>query len=222
MPSKNLPQVPSESTIPDLSAATALPFSPNGVPTLEPGPDPFDPESLRLPQDFQVATKVRKALLTIPVKKPNREWFIRVHPDTAYHLHTRVIEIKNPDEVYLVNQALAPELEGEITFTAKMLFLAINRQNIPFFWPVRMPGNDGRRDNWSASALDAAQLATTRWVRVTSDMTLGAYQVLYAEYAHEPEWPEQPMHALLRIAFRDRYIDSLDHPILKQLRGEVA
>jgi hypothetical protein len=29
------------------------------------------------------------------------------------------------------------------------------------------------------------------------------------------------MPALLRIAFRDHFIETLDHPILRQLRGEV-
>jgi hypothetical protein len=103
-----------------------------------------------------------------------------------------------------------------------MLFLAINRQKVVFFWPVRLPGADGRSDNWSQSALDAAELATTHWVRVTSDQSLGAYQVQYAKYTHEPEWPQLPMQALLRIAFRERYIDTLDHVILRQLRGEMA
>lgn len=206
---------------PDSQVQTPPLFVPNGVPPLDEGPDPFDPESLRLPQDFSAALTVKKALLTVPVKKPPREWFIRVHPDPAYHLQTALIELKNPDDHYLVRQDLWAELAGEVTFTTKMIFLAINRQNVLFFWPIRLPGPEGRSDTWSTSALDAAQLAMKGWVRVTSDMSLGAYQVYYAEYTHEPVWPDLPMQTLLRIAFRDHYIDTLDHPILRQLRGEV-
>lgn len=88
-------------------------FLPNGVPPLQEGPDPFDPASLRLPQDFSAALGVKRALLTVPVKKPNREWFVRTHPDPAYQLNTAVIEIKNPDEIYLVKQDLWEDLSGE-------------------------------------------------------------------------------------------------------------
>jgi hypothetical protein len=159
--------------------------------------------------------------LTVPVRRPAREWFVRVHPDAAYHLQTAVIELKEVGEVYLVSQDLWPDLAGESTFTSKMLFLTVNRQQVVFFWPVRLPGADGRVDTWSKSALEAAQLATRTWVRVSPDQSLGGYNVYYAEHALDPVWPVQAMGALLRIAFKERYIDTLDHPVLRQLRGEV-
>jgi len=210
-----------EDRLPDPRDFEAPPFMQNGVPPLEEGPDPFDPESLRLPQDFTAALGVKKALLTIPVRRPAKEWFIRVHPDSAYHLHTAVIELKEVGEVYLVSQHLWPDLAGESTFTSKMLFLAVNRQQVLFFWPVRLPGPDGRVDTWSKSALEAAQMATLTWVRVTPDQSLGAYNVYYSDHSLDPVWPDLAMGKLLRIAFKDRYIDTRDHPVLRQLRGEV-
>ena len=36
----------------------------------------------------------------------------------------------------------------------------------------------------------------------------------------DPQWPDVPFKELLRIAFNERYIDSLDHPALQSLRGE--
>jgi hypothetical protein len=195
-------------------------FLPNGVPPLEDGPDPFDPESLRLPQDFSAALGVKKALRVL-VRKPAKEWFVRVHDNPAYHLQTAVIELKEAQEVYLVQQDLWSDLAGESTFTSKMLFLTVNRQHLLFFWPVKLPGPDGRVDTWSKSALDAAQLATRAWVRVTPDQSLGGYNVYYAEHIAEPAWPDVPMQTLLRVAFRDKYIDTLNHPVLRQLRGEV-
>ena len=60
------------------------------------------------------------------------------------------------------------------------------------------------------------------WVRVQSDLCLGAYTVTYTDtVTDDPVWPELPMSALLRIAFQDRYIDRYDHVVLQQLRGEV-
>jgi hypothetical protein len=40
-------------------------------------------------------------------------------------------------------------------------------------------------------------------------------------HPRDPVWPELSMQELLRIAFKDRYVDTLDHIILRQLRGEV-
>jgi hypothetical protein len=208
---------PSQASLADLTTV-----SPNGATAPPvPGPDPFDPESLRLPQEFTAALGVKKALLTIPVRKPAKEWFVRVHPDPQYHLHTAVIELKEVGEVYIVSRQLWPDLAGESTFSSKMLFLTINRQQVVFFWPVRLPSTDGRVDAWSKSAFEAAQMAKTTWVRMSPDQSLGAYNVLYADHAAQPVFPDLPMSDLLRIAFKDRYIDTWTHPVLQQLRGEV-
>jgi hypothetical protein len=59
-----------------------------------------------------------------------------------------------------------------------------------------------------------------RWVRVKANMSLGAYEIFEAEASiPDPEWPDVPFQELLRIGFRDRLIDRLDHPVIKRLRG---
>jgi hypothetical protein len=103
-----------------------------------------------------------------------------------------------------------------------MLFAAVNRQGVLFVWPIRPPRADGRADEWNRTALEAAERATKGWVRVAANMTLGAYDVYEAPgQLGEPDWPTMPFKELLRIAFRDRFIDSLDHPVLRRLRGEA-
>lgn len=227
MAKPNLPQdQPAASDVgaPDEFVASPPRFIPNGVPILETGPDPFDPAALRLPQDLSVALRVKPELVTIPVKKPSKEWFIRVHRNEAYHLPVAMIELKESNErreLYLVHQSLWEVLAAEATFTTQMLFLAINRQRVLFFWPIRLPGLDGRSNDWTKSGLEAARMATTHWVRVTSNMSLGAYEVQRAELVAEPEWPERPMNELLRIAFKDLFINSFEHPVLRRLRGEA-
>jgi hypothetical protein len=207
---------------PTVPGSEVLPrFEPNGVPPLEEGPDPFDPDRLRLPQDFSLATGVKKALTILPVRGPSKEWFVRACPDTTYHLDTALIELKERGESYLVSPDIRDALEEESTLCKKRLFLAINRQGTLFFWPVRLPREDGRIDSWSKSAMDAAQRAITAWVRVTPNHNLQGYDLYYAEHVADPVWPELSMSKLLSIAFKDYYIATLDHPILRQLRGEV-
>jgi hypothetical protein len=185
-------------------------------------PDPFDPAALRLSQDFAADLGVKKALLTVPVRKPDKAWFVRVRPGEDYRLQTAVLELKEERETYLVAPALWHGLAGEATFSPRLILTAVNRQGVLFLWPIRLPGPDGKLDDWNRSALEAARVAEASWVRVTANMGLGAYDVYEAVGQHpQPQWPGQPFGELLRLAFRDRFIDGPDHPVLRKLRGEV-
>lgn len=184
-------------------------------------PDPFDPGRLRLSQDFASSLGVKKALLTVPVRKPAKEWFVQVHPDESYRVQTCVLDLKEDRETYLVAPELWPDLAGEPTFGPRALFTAVNRQGVLFVWPIRLPGPDGKIDEWNASGLEAAGMAAGQWVRVAANMALGAYEVSVATGdLPSPTWPETSFAGLLRVAFKGRYVDRLDHPVLLKLRGE--
>jgi hypothetical protein len=103
-----------------------------------------------------------------------------------------------------------------------MLYTAITRQKVVFLWPARLPREDGRSLGWYESAQEAAEHAMKRWVRVMSNMSLGAYEIIEASAAlPDPEWPELSFNELVRIAFKNgRVVDNFDHPVLKRLRGE--
>jgi hypothetical protein len=180
--------------------------------------DSFDFEKLRLSQNFSELAGVKKAIITIPVRKPNRQEFIRVRPGEEWRLETAVLELKEERETYLVDNTLWPILANEIV--PKVLFTTINRQNILSLWPVRLPGEDGRLDRWNRSALEAAELAQKRWIRLSANMSLGAYEVHTAEADFpEPEWPEISFKEILKIAFKDNFIRTSDHPVIQKLRG---
>ena len=188
----------------------------------KPGPvaDPFNLSRLRLSQDFASQVGVKKALLTVPVRKPTRQEFVRVHPDPAWRLETAVLELKEERETYLVDPDLWGELPGEII--PKALFTTINRQGVVALWPVRLPGEDGRHDEWNRSALEAAHMAMGGWIRVAANMSLGAYEVFQAVAdLPEPEWPEIDFQEVLRIAFKSRFVQDTDHPVVRRLRGEM-
>ena len=94
---------------------------------------------------------------------------------------------------------------------------------MPFLWPIPLPGPDGRWNRWHESAATAAELAETHWLKVVSDMRAGCYSRHVAPATiPEPDWPaELPLEELLRLAFKDRFIDRMDHLVLKRLRGEI-
>ncbi len=185
-------------------------------------PDPFDLSRLRLSQDFIAAAGVKKLLTTVPVKKPSKEWFIRTHPSPEYHIDSCVIELKEDSEIYLVDPTLWHDLASESTFGPRAFITTISRQGIVFLWPIRLPGPDGRLDDWNRSALEISQTAANKWVRVQSNMSLGAYEVYEATAVwSDPEWNIPPLQELLRIAFKDKFVRSLDHPVIRRLRGEA-
>jgi hypothetical protein len=181
--------------------------------------NPFDPRKLRLSQRFGEGADVRRVLATVPVRKPHRQEFVRVHPDAAMRLDTALLEVKEERQTYLVNPALWPELPGETV--PKTLYTAVTRQGVVVLWPVRLPDEAGRLDDWNTSAHEAAKCAESHWVRVAANMALGAYDIYEAlSQFSDPVWPDLSFERLLEIGFRDRFIDSLDHPVVRRLRGE--
>lgn len=184
-------------------------------------PDPFDPASLRLDQNFAETAGVKKLLTTVPVRKPNRQDFVRVHPDADFRLTpAAIIELKEDRETYLVMPDLALELPGE--FAPATLYTAMNRQGVMHIWPVKLPGPDGKHNEWHRSAGEAAELAMKRWVRMTANMSLGAYDIFTAiGDLPEPVWLDLSFREILQIAFRDKIVDSPDHPLIRRLRGAV-
>jgi hypothetical protein len=61
-----------------------------------------------------------------------------------------------------------------------------------------------------------------RWVRAAANTSLGAYEIFEATAdLPEPVWPEESFKKVIEVAFRDRYIRSLDHPVIRRLRGEL-
>ena len=176
-------------------------------------------DNLRLSIDYMQSTGVKKLLTTVPVRKPRPQDFVRVHPDQC--MTAALIEFKDDREIYLVTAPMMDVLPDE--YHPAVLYLAITRQGVPFLWPVRLPGPDGRQQEWHRSALEAAEMAKTKWVRVKANMGLGAYEIFEASSTNipEPQWPDMPFADLLRIAFRDRLVDSAEHAVVRRLRGQI-
>lgn len=206
----------------------ALPSSNNtpeasATPPARPAPpDPFDPSSLRLGSDYAEGLGVKRVISTIPVRKPNKsEWF-RVRPGDAWRLTTAVLEIERGVDraTFLLAPALRSEWSGEVSIA--VLLTCINRSGDLFLWRIKLPGPDGRSNTWTDSAIQIATAAETTWCRMVSDTQNGHYTHFEptAELP-EPKWPDMSFAAMLRIAFRDRMIDTPDHPVLRELRGGV-
>ena len=186
------------------------------------GVDDLDLDSLRLPQNFGEMLGVRKSRLSIPLRKPHKQEFFRVHPSAAWTFPAAILKLQGDrrDDLYVVSPAIGQELPEYVT---PVVFVAmITRQDVFALWPLRMPDPTGRVDEYARTAQAAAELARTKWIRLVAKQALGAYEVLEPLGVFpEPTWPEEPFGTLCQRAFRDRVIEDLSHPVLRQLRGEV-
>ena len=211
---------PVEDGMTDNHADAVLPDTDHTPPVAADKGGKFDLKSLRLTQDFAATLGVKKELLTVPKRKPTRHEFFQVHPDSSWQFQTAMLELKEEQELYLVDRPLWGDLAGEIS--PRLVVTWMNRQGHVGLWALRLPGEDGRIDEWSRSALEIAKMAQTRWVRMASSRPLGAYEVFSASVdLPPPVWPDIGFEQLLNLAFRDAFIRSADHPVLRKLRGEV-
>ena len=174
--------------------------------------DPFDPASLALGNNYTEASATRE-LVKVPVRRPSRDQFFRVNPDPAYKLETRIIE--SDREVYLVAKPLWDELDDEVQ--ARCLFLYVTTAGVVALWPARLSDD---ANGWNDTALQGAKIAMEKWIRLKSNRDAGCYDIFVANGdLPEPEWPDKTMGEILKMAFEDRYIASMDHDVVRRLQG---
>jgi len=184
-------------------------------------PDPFDPSQFAANSTILGDVGVTKELVICPVRKPNKQEFVRVHPEPEYQLRAHILELREERETYLVMPAIAAAMPGE-TRTVN-LRLTVSRQGAVFLWPVPEPSLDGRENSWNISARAAAISGETRWVRVVANMSQGAYDVLSAPSAlGTPAWPDKALRDILAVAFGESFIiRDAGHPVIKRLLGQA-
>jgi len=170
--------------------------------------------------DIQIASE--PLLRSIPVQRPsNQDWF-RIRTGDDWRGSVYLLTLKGERLTYLVHPSLAPMLTDWV-YTA-VLYTGITSTRRLFLWNVRLTVNDRTRggDTWNQSAHEAAKEAETTWVRIQSSMADGVYHIYTARGLEDPVWPVQAesFQQLVKLAFKEKYISSLDHPIVRQLRGE--
>jgi hypothetical protein len=89
-------------------------------------------------------------------------------------------------------------------------------------WIINMTERNGELSGWSSSAMDAVSEATGKWVRIIADTEEGAYTTFVAqnqEALGSPSFPDWSLEKVIALAFKDRIIESLEHPLVKVRAG---
>jgi hypothetical protein len=186
-------------------------------------PNPFDLDALRAAPDLD-DIEVEKILTTVPVRKPGRNEFFRVHPGNEFVIDGYVLEHESEMDrtVYWV----APDLRAALLDHLRKvrLFTCIDKRSNVYLWPAKLPTADGSMSarSWYQSALRAAEEAKKLWVKVTGNKPLGAYDIAVARgHLGDPQWPDHTFQELIELAFRDKVIDTLEHPVILEINGEI-
>ena len=175
-------------------------------------------DRFRLSQDFHEYAGVKKLLTTVPVKKPNKQQFVRTRLEEGYVLDVLLLEFGENKETYLVQ----PGIDHFMQATPTRLILTVDRLENWFIWPLKLPRDEFSKTDWHQSAMQAAENANRFWTRIQANMSLGAYEIMQATgELPGPVWPQESFAEILDIAFKDRIIDTEDHIILRQLLGAV-
>ena len=197
-------------------------LQPDGVepspPAFKVGGKTYSFDELRLSQDFQSLVGVKKEIVVVPVRRPNRQMFVYINPDPEWRMEALVLELKDESESYLV----VPELREEVIdeAVAKYLIGYMTKTGKFFIWPIKMPDHTGRIDSWNESALSIVTEYGNRWVRIVSNRELSGYEAVLPENTFPPPtFPPEGFQSLVVKAFRNRVIDNFEHPVLLQLRG---
>ena len=106
------------------------------------------------------------------------------------------------------------------------LFMYVTRHGAVGLWPVKIPLGEGQELNeWSESALRVIDQAKSEWIRhqrknskTTGYITITADM---PEVMGEPAWPKESFEEILELAFGDKIIEDLEHPVFKTLRGSL-
>jgi hypothetical protein len=159
-----------------------------------------------------------KRLGSIEVRKPKKQEWFRSHPTMFAEIS--VIRRESTGDFYAVDPALARELEAETR--EAFIAAAIGYEGALFLWPIIKPKADGSGIQLFEN--DLADLALSRqcWIRRQWSSGSKSYKVDQANTDRAPEWPENTnISAWVTKGFRGRFIDSLDHQLVRQLRGDL-
>lgn len=188
--------------------------TPDGLPDLE-GLFVVDANE---PKDFI------EHVLTYPFRKiPKSDTFWRVHPE--HRATVRMVESQDEiDGHYVVHERIwraVPELRSKAA-KAKIcdLYLATSLQGAVIVWFAQRHDGVGKVPASIATRLAAIERAKTEWTQTYWDGSSGYRTRTPVDAQDEPTWPDEPFAVIVPKAVKDVFIDTLDHPYVKKIRGE--
>lgn len=179
----------------------------------------FDASKFRMQRMDASGPVAEKVLIRLKINKPHREEFVRCHPGNEYRMACGIYEPIDGERIYLIAPDIAHLFGKSVKHVS--LRLGINRQGKVFLWPVPLPPEEGRENQYNQTHREIAEIAEESWIKMQADTDGGFYDYYLAlGNLSDPVWPETPFDELLEIAFGSSgVIEDPNHPVLRQLEG---
>jgi len=175
-------------------------------------------DSLKVNQNFTDMMQAERKIISCQVRKPKKQEWIRAHSNSDYQANLGLMEFGEEREIYAVSNDLIGSVDD--IYIAKVV-AAINRQGTVFLWPAKQPMDGNRVMEWHRTAMIAQAEASKGWVNVRANRDSQSYDVRKPKIEFpELEWPTIDFEELIKLGFKDHYINDHNHPVLKQIRGE--
>jgi hypothetical protein len=197
---------------------------------------PSDPytsvQHLLVPTGLGTALPTQRVRTHIKVERPSPTSWFRVFPEWGpWDDNFRIFIYESQGDI--PSQLVEPHVVAEdLGLKIKRPALYVDRAGELRLWLIAGGSYCGTAtrstpSSWETTAIQAAQIGCTDWVRISSNKSAGIYEIHRVRDGVEvpdPDWSalgNLDPGTILELAFGDdRRIGSVDHPILKTLRGE--
>jgi hypothetical protein len=154
----------------------------------------------------------------IPVVKPGRQAYWMIHPTFEFECH--LLMVQEDREFYVIQPNILPWVSTKTQ--CYRLYLGIFPSGTLFLLPTVMQPEIGPWNGYHKAMFNAVPRAKKTWIRLEPDTNSQTYLATEAHNLALPKWPEIDRLEIIHRAFKDRWIITKDHPILKRLRGDFS
>ena len=166
----------------------------------------------------ELTATVKGTVTYIPIKKPSPQSWIYIPSNPGLRSNVAILELEERRECYLVHPEVAASLDGEVS--NRILVPYFDRENAIFIWAIKLTDRWGKENSWTISARAIVHEYVDQWIKIQAVPTGGCYEVKkIPSSVPPPEIPEGGRKFLMDLAFKDRIITSLDHPVIQKLKG---
>jgi hypothetical protein len=154
--------------------------------------------------------------------------FVRLHPDEENYWSLPICFVHVPikgtkkENLHLIDEDIAVGYLPSKKIQRYRLALATKPGDVFFLCKIPVVNLD---NDFNKTALEGCEKAKTIWIQTVSRKDQGHddYQNIPAKDPKafpEPKWPTQPLEEIIENAFKDRIIETDDHPGLLRLIGD--
>jgi hypothetical protein len=165
----------------------------------------------------------RRTQLTIPTGRP-RDSFFWIDPRPEMQQTVALFRYRPEGELRPDEFILAPPIADQLgtRAIAAVIRVLIVRPAILRLWAIALPDEGRRLDNWTESVWEAIPALESGWGRLDVNESRSGYDLIQplAQWP-APEFRSEPLAGLIGRAYKGKFIDDLDHPVMKAYFGTV-